>query len=199
MAKIEAVEGGERPARAADRIRETARELFYREGIRAVGVDTIVTQAGVTKPSLYRSFGSKEDLVASYLRDYDADYWQKFDAVMAQHQGDPRAQLRAWFARAAQRVGMPLYRGCGMTNAAVEYPEPDHPGRQIAVANKTELRRRLIAMAEAIGARDPAVLGDGLLLLLEGAYVMAQLLGQDGPSPSVAAAAEALIDGSLKE
>jgi len=199
MAKIEAVDGGERPARAADRIRETARELFYREGIRAVGVDTIVTQAGVTKPSLYRSFGSKEDLVASYLRDYDADYWRKFDAVMAQHQGDPRAQLRAWFVRAAERVGMPQYRGCGMTNAAVEYPEPDHPGRQIAVANKTELRRRLIAMAEAMGAKDPAVLGDGLLLLLEGAYVMAQLLGQDGPSPSVAAAAEALIDGSLKE
>lgn len=203
MAKIEAVEPqsdrGERPARAADRIRETARDLFYREGIRAVGVDTIVNRAGVTKPSLYRSFGSKEDLVASYLRDYDADYWRKFDAVMAEHQGDPRAQLRAWFTRAAQRVGMPLYRGCGMTNAAVEYPEPDHPGRQIAVANKTELRRRLIAMAEAMGAKDPAVLGDGLLLLLEGAYVMAQLLGQDGPSPSVAAAAEALIDGSLKE
>ncbi len=197
MAKIEAVETSDRPMRAADRIRETAHELFYREGIRAVGVDTIVTQAGVTKPSLYRSFGSKEDLVASYLRDYDADYWRKFDAVMAEHQGDPRAQLRAWFARAAERVGMPQYRGCGMTNAAVEYPEPDHPGRQVAVANKTELRRRLIAMAEAMGAKDPAVLGDGLLLLLEGAYVMAQLLGRDGPSPSVAAAAEALIDASL--
>ncbi|MBN9528749.1 MAG: TetR/AcrR family transcriptional regulator [Alphaproteobacteria bacterium] len=198
MAKIE--DGvSERPVRAADRIRETARDLFYREGIRAVGVDEIVTRAGVTKPSLYRSFGSKEDLVAAYLRDYDADYWQKFDAVMAEYAGDPRAQLMAWFTRAARRVSSQGYRGCGMTNAAVEYPEPGHPGRQVAEANKTELRRRLIAMAEAIGAKDPATLGDGLLLLLEGAYVMAQLLGADGPAPSVAAAAEALIEGSLKD
>ncbi len=199
MAKNQVAEAGERPVRAADRIRETARDLFYREGIRAVGVDEIVTRAGVTKPSLYRSFGSKEDLVAAYLRDYDADYWQRFETVMAEHAGDPRAQLRAWFTRVGTRVANDGYRGCGMTNAAVEYPEPAHPGRQVAVANKTELRRRLIAMAEAVGARDPVALGDGLLLLLEGAYVMGQLLGSDGPSPSVAAAAEALIEGSLKD
>lgn len=199
MAKNEAVDGGERPLRAADRIRATARDLFYREGIRAVGVDEIVTRAGVTKPSLYRSFGSKEDLVASYLRDYDAEYWQRFETVMAEHEGNPRAQLTAWFKRAATRVSAAGYRGCGMTNAAVEYPDAGHPGRQVAVTNKTELRRRLTAMAEAIGAKDPVVLGDGLLLLLEGAYVMAQLLGADGPSPSVAAAAEALIEASLKD
>ena len=57
--------------RAADRIRQTARDLFYREGIRAVGVDEIVTRAGVTKPSLYRSFPSKDELAAAYLRDYE--------------------------------------------------------------------------------------------------------------------------------
>lgn len=201
MTKPETAEAGRagRPLRAADRIRATARDLFYREGIRAVGVDEIVNRAGVTKPSLYRSFGSKEDLVAAYLRDYDADYWRKFDAVMAEHAGDPRAQLMAWFTRAAARVAGDGYRGCGMTNAAVEYPEPGHPGRQVAEANKAELRRRLTALACAMGARDPVTLGDGLLLLLEGAYVMAQLLGADGPSPSVAAAAEALIEGSLKD
>ena len=60
---------------AADRIRRTAREMFYRDGIRAVGVDAIVTQAGVTKPSLYRSFASKDELAAAYLRDYDAEFW----------------------------------------------------------------------------------------------------------------------------
>ncbi len=58
-----------RPKRAAERIRETAGELFYRQGIRAVGVDEIVTRAGVTKPSLYRSFPSKDELAAAYLRD----------------------------------------------------------------------------------------------------------------------------------
>ena len=57
------------PLRAADRIRASASELFYREGIRAVGVDEVVDRAGVTKPSLYRSFASKDDLAAAYLRD----------------------------------------------------------------------------------------------------------------------------------
>lgn len=65
----------DKPLLAADRIRRTAREMFYRDGIRAVGVDAIVTQAGVTKPSLYRSFASKDELAAAYLRDYDAEFW----------------------------------------------------------------------------------------------------------------------------
>ena len=58
-----------------------ARDLFYREGIRAVGVDEIVRQAGVTKPSLYRSFPSKDELAASYLRQYEKDSGTRFDAV----------------------------------------------------------------------------------------------------------------------
>lgn len=78
-----------KPLLAADRIRKTAREMFYRDGIRAVGVDAIVTQAGVTKPSLYRSFSSKDELAATYLRDYDAEFWARFDAACAAHPGDP--------------------------------------------------------------------------------------------------------------
>ena len=69
----------ERPARAADRIRASASELFYREGIRAVGVDEVVDRAGVTKPSLYRSLASKDDLAAAYMRDYELDFWKKFE------------------------------------------------------------------------------------------------------------------------
>src|SRR5215468_5729616 len=73
------------PPRAADRIKSTARELFYREGIRAVGVDEIVTRAGVTKPSLYRTFPSKDELAAAYLRDYDGEFWARFDAAVVAH------------------------------------------------------------------------------------------------------------------
>src|SRR5580704_19269309 len=84
-----------RGPRAAERIRETARELFYREGIRAVGVDEIVSRAGVTKPSLYRSFASKDELAAAYLRDYEGEFWSRFNAVIAAH-AEPRGQLRAY-------------------------------------------------------------------------------------------------------
>ena len=181
------------PRRAADKIRETARDLFYRCGIRAVGVDQIVAEAGVTKPSLYRAFASKDDLAAQYLREYSRDYFERFDEVAAEHPGDPRGQLRAWMVRLAQRATRAGYRGCGLTNAVVEYPEPDHPAREAAVANKRELRERLITLATEMGARDPTALGDGLMLLMEGAYATGQLFGPSGPAVHVAAAAEALI------
>lgn len=166
-----------KPLLAADRIRKTAREMFYRDGIRAVGVDAIVNQAGVTKPSLYRSFSSKDELAAVYLRDYDAEFWGRFNAACDAHPGDPQAGLRAYLSGLSVRAVQNGYRGCGLTNAAVEYPEAGHPARVVAVEHKVELRRRLAAMAAEMGAPDPARLGDGLLLLIEGAFVSSQLFG----------------------
>ena len=187
------------PKPAAERIRETARRMFYQDGIRAVGVDALVAEAGVTKPSLYRSFSSKDELAASYLRDYEAEFWAKFDAGDPAHPGDPRASLMAYFDSLAKRAaGSGHYRGCGLTNAAVEYPEPDHPARQVAVAHKAQLRTRMVKMARAMGAAEPDVLADGLLLLLEGAFVSSQLFGRGGPARNLPEAARRLIDASLK-
>lgn len=184
--------------KAADRIRESAKQLFYREGIRAVGVDEIVRRARATKPSLYRSFPSKDELAAAYLRDWDAVFWQRFDAAVAAHADDPRAQLRLFLSRLTQRMRRAGYRGCALTNAAVEYPEAGHPARRVAVANKRKLRRRLTQMAAAMGARQPRLLADGLALLLEGAFVSSQLFGSDGPARATARVADQLIDASLR-
>jgi AcrR family transcriptional regulator len=180
--------------RAADRIRETARELFYRQGIRAVGVEQIVTEAGVTKPSLYRAFASKDELAAAYLRDYGRSFFERFHAAIAAHPGDPRAQVLAWIEGLAERAARPGYRGCGLTNAAVEYPDPSHPAHVAAAEHKRQFRDVLAEMARAMGARDPEALGDGLMLLMEGAYATAQLFGPSGPARNILAAAEALID-----
>ena len=183
--------------RAADRILDVARDLFYRNGIRAIGVDEIVRKAGVTKPSLYRSFSSKDELAASYLRVYDKEFWERFDAAAARHPGDPRAQIRAFFTRVGKRAAKPGYRGCGMTNAAIEYPEKKHPARLVSEENKHELRRRLRAMAAEMGAKQPDMLGDGLLLLIEGAYISGQLFSPDGPAATLADNADRLIEASL--
>ncbi len=185
------------PRRAADRIRDSARDLFYRQGIRAVGVDAIVADAGVTKPSLYRAFASKDDLAAVYLEDYGVDFFTRFDRAVAAHPGDPRAQIRAWMSGLADRATRPGYRGCGITNAVVEYPDTGHPARSVALVNKGELRARLTAMASDMGAGDPQALGDGLMLLMEGAYATGQLFGEDGPAGHVADAADALIEAHL--
>jgi AcrR family transcriptional regulator len=183
--------------RAAERVLAVARRLFYLEGIRAVGVDEIVRQAGVTKPSLYRSFPSKDELAASYLRAYEQEFWKRFDAAVAAHPGNPRAQIVAFLSAVGERAVMEGYRGCGMTNATVEYPEPGHPARTVGEGNKRELRRRLRRMAADMGAADPDTLGDGLLLLIEGAYISGQLFGPGGPAASVAANADRLIEASL--
>ena len=192
-------DAAQHPPRAAERILGVARNLFYRQGIRAIGVDEIVRQAGVTKPSLYRSFSSKDELAASYLRRYEAEFWERFDKAVADHPGDPRRQILAFLSGVGQRAVQPDYRGCGMTNAAIEYPEHGHPARLVSEANKRELRRRLRAMAAEMGTEDADTLGDGLLLLIEGAYVSGQLFGPGGPAASVADNANRLIAASLKE
>ncbi|AOB30776.1 TetR family transcriptional regulator [Bordetella sp. H567] len=202
-ALTETADSGTKQPRAAERIRRTAHELFYRDGIRAVGVDEIVTRAGATKPTLYRSFGSKDELAASYLKDYDAAFFQRFDETIRPHAGNPKAQLLAYFRHVAQRVDTPGYRGCALTNAVVEYPGDAgvHPGRAIAEANKRALRARLRELAAAAGAANADTLGDALLLLLEGCFVSAQIFAgdRDGPARALAEAAEKLIAAYLPE
>lgn len=180
--------------RASDRIRATAAELFYRQGIRAVGVDELVTRAQATKPSLYRTFVSKDELVTAYLRDYAEAFWQRFDTAVNAHEGDPRAQLRELFTRSAKRAGHPLYRGCGLTNAAIEYPDEAHPAHQVVQQTKREVRRRLRAITVELNVSDPNVLADGLTMLLEGAYVSRQIFGTDNPGQSLDRLANQLID-----
>ena len=185
------------PRRAVDKIRDSARQLFYAEGIRAVGVEEIVVHAGVTKPSLYRGFGSKEELAVAVLRDSETRFWTRWDEAMAAHPGAPRAQVLGFLERLAERSKCEDYRGCGLTNAMIEYPEVDHPARLVSEAHKRDLRARLRAKAAEMGAADAHGLGDALILLVEGAYVSSQIFGDGGPSGVVARAAEAVIDAYL--
>src|SRR5580692_7401414 len=86
-----------RKPRVRDRIFETACDLFYQHGIRAVGVDTIASEAGTNKMSFYRSFASKDELVAEYLREQEREGWEWWDAIVAPHAGNPQAQVEALF------------------------------------------------------------------------------------------------------
>ena len=86
---------------ARDRVFDVAADLFYREGVRAVGVDAIVKKAGVAKISLYRTFPSKDDLVLAYLKDRQSEFWRQWDEAFGQHQGDPRGTAMASSSGAA--------------------------------------------------------------------------------------------------
>src|SRR6267154_63476 len=92
---------------ARERILETAEDLFSREGIRAVGIDAIIEKSGVAKMSLYRSFASKDDLIAAYLEARSRRYWQWWDGVMARNSNQPRRQLRDLFEAIVVRTRRP--------------------------------------------------------------------------------------------
>jgi len=185
--------------RAGERIFEVAADLFYRESIRSVGVETIVQQAGVAKISLYRSFASKDDLIVAYLNDRNETYWRAIDRLLAKRDGDPRAQLRLLVDHIAERTTTPGYRGCPFINYAAEFPDRSHPGHRIAAANKQKMRDRLTGLITAVGIGDAARLADAVFLLTDGAYASSQTLGgRNGPAKVVAWAANALIDAQLR-
>ena len=195
-------EAGGRP-RVRDRIFETASDLFYRHGIRAVGVDAIAHEAGTNKMSFYRSFPSKDDLVAEYLRDQESGYFAWWDEMIAPYAGNPRRQLEALFEgyldlarfKAKADSGCKTSRGCALGNAAVEIPENNELLGGIVHAYKTEIRKRLRKLAREVGARDSESLGDALMLLMEGGYYTRLTFPQNsGPVAAIAKAARTLID-----
>jgi len=180
--------------RVRDRIFRTARELFYRQGIRAVGVDTIANEAGTNKMSFYRSFTSKDELVAEYLRDQEREAWEWWDEVIAAHAGNPRAQLEALFDVHVSRTCECDSRGCALANAAVEIPDEGHPARAVVEHFKAEMRRRFRSLAGQMGVRDPDSLGDALMLLWEGSYLTRLTFSAaSGPAQGAANAARMLI------
>jgi AcrR family transcriptional regulator len=189
--------------RVRDRIFDTASDLFYRHGIRAVGVDAIANEAGTNKMSFYRAFPSKDHLVAEYLRDQQGEYFGWWDAAIAPYAGDPRRQIEALFEayldlarfKAKADSGCKTSRGCALGNAAVEIPEGNELLGGIVHAYKTEIRKRLRKLARDAGARDPEALGDALMLLMEGGYYTRLTFPQNsGPVAAIAKAARALID-----
>lgn len=182
-----------------DRILATARELFYREGVRGVGVDTVVAQSGVAKTSLYRWFPSKDQLIAAVLEEEAKARWTGWDRT-AERCADlpPREKLRTHMAAIVKFVNNPKYRGCPFMNAYAELPDPQHPGREIALAVSHELQRRVRKLVDGIeGVRDPEVLTDQLMLLIDGTLSASSCLGPDGPQKHLITAADALVDAQL--
>jgi len=178
---------------ARERILDTAEELFYQEGIRAIGIDTVIERSGVAKMSLYRNFASKEELIAAFLARRNEKYWSWWDGIMARHPESAARQVEDLFVALPERICRPGYRGCSFLNAATEFPDAGHLGRLAALSHYEELRRRLLALCRRLKAAKPKQLADQLLLLIEGAYTTGGILGYRDAVKSVAGAAAALI------
>jgi AcrR family transcriptional regulator len=153
-----------------DRLLETASRLFYAEGIHAVGVDRLVSEASVTRATFYRHFAGKEALVVGYLQAKDAMAHALFSAAAAQT-SDPVALLHAVVVAITEDVCGKEFRSCPFINAAAEYPDANSAVRQAVQAHRGWFHNTLLELLISAGHPDPAGAARRLVILRDGTMV----------------------------
>jgi AcrR family transcriptional regulator len=153
---------------ARTRLLRTASELFYAEGIHAVGIDRIIATAGVTRATLYRHFPSKDDLVVAYLTEADEAIRARADATRAEG-GAVDEIVRAIGHSIADDIHRPDFRGCAFLNAAAEYPDPSHPVHQAVLEHRRWLLATVTELFAATGKPDAEPAGRHFVMLRDGA------------------------------
>ena len=179
-----------------EHLTRVASNLFFRDGIHAVGVDAIATAAGVAKTTLYYYFKTKDDLVLAHLEWCNANFWRWFESATA-GKAQPRARLLRLFVALAELVQDPTCFGCPFMNAAAEFIDPSHPGHAAAIAHKDRVRERLADLSREARAINPEALADHLLLVMDGAFASCRMYGRTGPARHVEDAAVTLIGAAL--
>ena len=174
--------------KAAQRIQSAAKDLFYRQGIRATGIEEVCRVAEATKMSLYRAYPSKDALIAAILRE-DAEEWDAWFQAVTAAAPTAAGKLRALMVAASQEMEDPDFRGCPMLLAQAEFPDPEHPTHRIVAAFKTRVCNSIVELAREAGAAEPQRLGELLSMLFDGAWSSLPYLGGKR-------AGEVLRDGS---
>jgi len=176
-----------------DRILDAARDLFRKHGIRGVGVDAIASAADSNKMTLYRHFGSKEDLIVACLQEATREFDEFWEDIRARNPHDPEAQLTDWIDRVAAGLRDAVDCNCEMLAAAFQLV-PDG-GSALKVINdfKARQRDRLAQLCRSAGVTDYELLTTTLVLLIEGARSNRQSMGADGPSAQFASVAHATV------
>ena len=174
-----------------DRLLVAAREMFHQHGINSVGVEAIIEAADTNKMTLYRHFGSKEDLIVRCLQKAVDESLELWNSLEARYPGDPKGQLKAWVERGVECI-MSDKRGCEIANAAVELAD-GHPGRRVIEDGKMEHRKRFLDLCERAGLAQPELAAETLWLLLEGARISRQSEGAEGPSARFRRMAQQII------
>ena len=172
----------------AERILAAADKLFYAQGIRAVGVDTIAAEAGVSKRTLYNHYPSKDALIAAYLT-ARFRHLPPSDAPATE-------QILGAFDRLERIIASSGFRGCPFVNAVAELGDPRHAASRIAIEFKEQRRQWFLALLKRLDVKDPEALATQLQILAEGALATALVRGDPAVALSARAAAEVLLDAA---
>lgn len=157
---------------ARDRILRTAHELFYREGIRATGIDRVIAEAGVTKVTFYRHFPSKNDLILAFLAQRHEQWMAWFADALKRH-GSERRGVRALGPALAEWLGDEAYRGCAFINGVGELAGALPEAASIAARHKQEMTSAIAALLPP--SRQRMASAKAIALAVDGAIVQAQI------------------------
>ena len=179
-----------------DELVQNALKAFYRGGFHAIGMDTLAKETGVSKTAMYKHFRTKEDLILATLRLRDEQFrnWlvRRIEALAS----TPRERLLAIFDALAEWFREPDFRSCMFIKASSEYQDRKHPIHAASAEHKRLLLVYFQSLAEAAGAKDPDALARRILILKEGAIVLAHLHDAETTAADARAAAETLIENA---
>jgi AcrR family transcriptional regulator len=185
-------------SRPRERIIDAARNLFRKHGIKGIGVDAIAEAADSNKMTLYRHFGSKDDLVVVCLERAAAEAEAFWSDIQAANPGDPKAQLSDWVRRAGDFVTLE-HCNCELLDAAAQLVEHDHPARQLVEDVRKLYRTRLVELCRDAGVAEPDVLVDALTMLIEGARCNWRSVGPEGAATHLVRVAEIVVADFMRQ
>jgi AcrR family transcriptional regulator len=184
---------GRESARA--RLLAAANELFYEEGVHTVGIDRVIERAGVAKATLYNTFGSKDELIRTYLQARHEVRRGRIEAKIAEFD-DPRDKILAVYDLLGEIFAESTFRGCAFLNASAEARQPGSRVGEACDDARAYVRGLLTDLARQGGLANPEALGRQLVLLYDGAGVGAQMDRDPSVAAAARAAAAALIEAA---
>lgn len=184
---------------AKERILRVADELFYREGIRAVGIDRIIAESGVAKASFYRNFATKDDLIVAYLEQRLERIFAFFAGIRNATFGSELERLRFLIEELSTKMSRYAFRGCPFMNTVVEFPETEHLGHAKAVECRQAAWDELVPFVRNAGIARPELLVEQIRMLWSGAVMVAYINRDDFKPELFSVAATALIDNELQK
>lgn len=183
------------PTTTREKLLEVAIDRFYVHGFHAVGLDQILTEVGVTKTTFYNHFESKDELIIEALNRRQLWEAKAFnERAMQIAQGDPKRLLVAVFDVLDEWFNHPDYYGCMFLNVCVEFPSPNDPIHKIGMAHYCDARGELAEIAKQAGAKDPELLAEQMVVLMQGTLTHRQVTGDNDAAAKAREIAEAMID-----
>lgn len=185
-------DGGSRPSEARTRLLGTATQIFYTEGINSVGIDRIISEANVTRATMYRHFSGKEQLVTAYLVEASAAMRERVNALVAESNSAADA-IRAIADDIAGSIGSAHFRGCAFLNAAAEFPTAGHPVRDAVIAHRSWFLATMTDLFEQASGSSAGDAGRHFVMLRDGAMTAGCLGDADAVSDTFLRAVDGLI------